>query len=215
MKQLYIILLIALTGCQFKKDNNPQSNPNGENTILRKETQVFGDSLNVVYEYHGDTIIQNRIDLKGTNDDGFDDSFTVKSVWSTKYTTDLTCSKKLKIDQDGVEFHFCLDDVIQKVTTDIITSDQDGLVDQLTKNKDELINIKNGKADSTLTETYYLTFDLLRTIDFSVVDNKTKSRIKKVRIEQYETDFSGGRNYYFIGDKKDTLARFDVNEWMR
>jgi hypothetical protein len=114
-----------------------------------------------------------------------------------------------------VDFYFCLDDVIQKVTTDINTSDQPGLVHRLTKNKAELINIEHGKADSLLTETYYLTFDLLRTIDFSIVDNKTKSKIKKVRIEQYETDFSGGHNYYLIGDKKDTLARFDVNEWMR
>jgi hypothetical protein len=211
MKHLYIILTISLIGCQLKTDKQPDE----EDAVLKKETQIFGDTLKVVYEYHGDTVIQHRIDLKGITDDGFDNSFTVKSVWTTKNATDLTCSKKLKIKQDGVEFYFCLDMAIQKVTTDINTSDEPGLIDRLTKSKTELINIENGKADSLSTETYYLTFDLMRTIDFSIVDNKTKSKVKKVMIEQYETDFSGGRNYYLIGDKKDTLARFDVNEWMR
>ncbi|MBS1979275.1 MAG: hypothetical protein JST46_18035 [Bacteroidetes bacterium] len=215
MRYFYIILTITLTSCQVKTDNNPQSDRDEDDMILRKEAEVFGDTLKVIYEYHGDTVIQHRIDLKGTTDDGFDNSFTVKSVWSTKNTTDLTCSKKLKIKQDGVHFYFCLDDVIQKVTRDINTSDQPGLVDRLTINRAELINIKNGEADSLLTETYYLTFDLLQSIDFSIVDTKTKSKVKKVRIEQYETDFSGGNIYYLIGDKKDTLARFDVNDWIR
>ncbi len=212
MKHLCIILTIALIGCQ---DKHSKSDLDEETTVSRKETQVFGDTLKVVYEYHGDTVIQHRIDLKGITDDGFDNSFTVKSVWSTKNTADLTCSKKLKINQGGVEFYFCLNDAIQKVTTDINTSDEPGLIDRLTESKAELMDIENGKIDSLTTETYYLTFDLLRTIDFSIVDIKTKSKIKKVRIELYETEFSGGRNYYLIGDKKDTLASFDVNEWMR
>ncbi len=211
MKLLYtLILILVLIGCKSKSDNGAE--PKSED---RKTTKVYGDSLKIVFEYRGDTVIQNRIDLKGTSDDGFDSSFSIKSIWSTKLVSDLNCKQKLRLNQDNIDFTFCLKDAIQKIEMDIKDSEEKPwILDGLKKIKNDLVLIRNGETDSLSMRTYYLTFDLLRNIDFSIYHNEQNSKIEKVSIEKYETNFSGGYNYYLINKQNDTIARFDVNEWM-
>jgi len=217
MKYLYFLLIIlTLIGCQSKSKTDLQTKLNDSDTTARIETKVYGDSLKIIYEYRGDTIIQNRIDLKGTSDDGFDNSFTVKSIFSTRMAAELNCTKELKLNQDGVDFIFCLNDAIEKIEKDIIKfSDKHWRVESLNEIKNDLTAIKKGETDSLSMRTYYLTFNFLRDIDFSIYDNDKKVKVEKVRIERYETNFSGGRNYYLIDRKNDTIAQFNVNEWMR
>ena len=160
MKFSQLIIGLVLIGCKPSNDSHSDSGEVSQNS--RTEEKVFGDSLKIIYEYFGDTVIQNRIDLKGTTDDDFDNSFIVTST-----------------------------DAIRKVDNDINESLDDlGTLDRLNPIKVELKKIKNGALDSLSTERSYLTFDLLRTIDFSVYDRKTKSNLSKVRVEQYETNFS-------------------------
>jgi len=213
MKNFYIILIILLTGCQLKTGEQEKSESH-EDLIPRKGVEVFGDTLKIVYEYHGDTVIQYRIDLKGGADDGFDASFTVKSVWRVKKGIELDCSKTLTLTQGKIDFIFCLNDVIQQIMKEIETSEGRDLKD-LNAVKGELVNIRNGSADTLTFKTYRFTFDLLQKIDFSIIDTRTKSKVKKVWIEQYDAGFAGGYNYLLIGDKGDTLASFEVNDWMR
>ncbi len=215
MKFFYTILILSLLGCQSKNKIDSTTELKKINSINRDETKIFGDSLKIIYEYRGDTVIQTRIDLKGTSDDGFDNSFTIYSIWSTKIATELNCEQKLILVQNKVEFTFCLNDVMRKVEIDIENSDEKPWrLDGLNKIKSDLKLIKKGEIDKLSVRTYYFTFDLLRNINFSIYENETKSSVKKVRIERYKTNFSGGRNYYLIDMKKDTIARFDVNEWI-
>ena len=216
MKHYFIILLSLITiSCQSKgKSEKPIQSEQVEDKY-RTETKVFGDSLKIIYEYRGDTVIQKRIDLKGTSDDNFDNSFNVISVWSTRMASELNCNQIFKLEQEGVEFNFCINDIISKIENDIIKySDKPWKIDRLKNLKKELVDIKDGKLEKLSQRTYYLTFDLIREINFSAYDIESKTNVDKVRVEKYETNFSGGRNYYLINKENDTIARFDVNEWM-
>ena len=220
LKKTFIIALniLILIGCQSKTKKELTTDRKTIPTKNRIETKVFGDSLKVVYEYRGDTIIQNRIDLKGTSDDSFDSTFIVISVWSTRTTSDLKCLEELKLIVDGIELKFCYADIFNKIDADIKKAEETGepwKVDSLNKTKTKLLNYKhNGKEDLKEIKEYFQ-FSLLREIDFSAYDNQTNSMVQKVRIEKYETSFSGGRNYYFLNNANDTIARFDRTEWMR
>lgn len=216
MKLFIITILITTIGCRSESKDDSQFKKREIDTTVRVETKIFGDSLKIVYKYCGDTVIQHRIDLKGTSDDDFDNSFTVKSVWSTKYGTDLKCSQKLQLYHGGYNFTYCLNSVIQKIESDIENSkEKPWAMEGLHELKNELMEIKSEQADSLSMVSYYLIFDLLRNVDFSIYETETKNNIEKVLIEQYITDFSGGRNYHLIDRKNDTVALFQINEWMR
>ena len=214
---LLILLTIISLGCQSKeKLENVSEGVLIQKELYRTETKVFGDSLKVIYEYRGDTVYQKRIDLKGTSDDNFDSSFDVMIVWSTLRTSELQCDQILKLDQDNVEFNFCLNDVITKIENDIIKySNNPWKIMDLERLKTELYDFKRGHLEKLDQINYYLNFDLVNEIAFSAYDSETETNVEKVRIEKYETSFSGGRNYYLINNQNDTIARFDVNEWMR
>jgi len=180
------------------------------------ETKFFGDSLKIIYEYKGDTVLQKRIDLKGIWDDDFDSSFNIMSIWSTRMTSELNCSQTFKLNQNNIEFNFCIEDVITKIENDIKKyAEKPWEIKNHEKLKKELLQIKSGKLKKLTQRTYYLTFNLIREINFSVYNNETKSNAEKVRIENYQTDFSGGKNYYFINKGNDTIAKFSVNEWIK
>ena len=214
-KLIFIGLTITLFGCQSKINNNQQSTQIID-TIVRIDTVTYGDSLRIIYKYCGDTVIQNRIDLKGVKDDGFDNSFTVKSIWATKYPVALDCSKKISLSVDSIEFVFCFQDALKYTENKIKKSIEEPWISKgLKKIKQELIAINNNEIDSFSFNTYILVFSWLRNIDCSIYDYKTQSEIKKVRIENYETEFSGGYNFFFISTYNDTIAQFYVNEWIR
>lgn len=220
MKKTITILLtlLILLGCQTKtKKELTTHEVSAHQNEIQKRTKVFGDSLKIEYQYRGDTVIQKQIDLKGTSDDNFDSSFTIVSVWSTKTTSELNCNDEFKLTVDNVDFKYCYEDVFDKIEQDIIRAKEKKepwQVEGLKKTKEKLVNYKKGKeVDMGWIGRYYI-FDLLREIDFDIYDNQKKSQIEKVRVEKYETDFSGGRNYYFLNKKNDTIVRFDVNEWI-
>lgn len=220
LKKTIVIALniLILIGCQSKTKKELIIDDKSIPTKNRTETKVFGDSLKVIYEYRGDTIIQNRIDLKGTSDDNFDSSFTVISIWSTRATSVLICSDEIKLTLDGIDFKYCYADIFNKIDNDIKKAkqnDEPWKVDGLSETRNEFLNYqRDGKEDLNKIKEYFL-FALLREIDFSAYDNQTKSKVQKVRIEKYETDFSGGRNYYLLSKADDTIARFNRTEWMR
>src|SRR5690606_2328320 len=113
------LTILILIGCQSKTkkeliiDEKPIVNEN------RTETKFFGDSLKVISEYRGDTIIQKRIDLKGTSDDNFDSSFTTTSVWSTRATSILKCADEIMLTVDVINFKFSYEDIFNKIDENI------------------------------------------------------------------------------------------------
>jgi|GEM_PF-5092764 len=212
---IIVFFIIALFGCQSKNDKIQETSQIVD-TIVRRDTVTYGDSLRIIYKYIGDTVFQKRIDLKGVEDDGFDNSFSVKSIWSTMYPTELDCTRKLKLSVDSIEFEFCIQDALKYTVGEIIKAvNKPWISSDLEKTIQELIAFKNYKIDSLTIDTYRLTFEFLRNIDCSIYDYETNLKVDKIRIEKYETEFSGGYNYFLISNEKDTIARFHINEWMR
>jgi hypothetical protein len=209
-------LTVIVISCQSKMTSEKNIEFVFPDKKYGTETKFFGDSLKIIYEYKGDTVLQKRIDLKGIWDDDFDSSFDIMSIWSTRMTSELNCSQNFKLNQNNVEFNFCIEDVIDKIENDIEKyAEKPWLIKNHEKLKKELLEIKSGKLKKLTERTDYLTFELIREINFSVYDNETKSNAEKVRIENYQTDFSGGRNYYFINKGNDTIAKFSLNEWIK
>lgn len=183
----------------------------------RVQSKTYGDTLKVEYQYHGDTVIQNRVDLKGVIDDNFDNSFTVISIWSTKQTSQLSCDEKLQLTLDYVDYQFCFQDVLDQLDKDIVKAKvKNDLidVDGLKEIKTDLTNYRNGQEiDLEFFGNSYL-FDLVREINSQLYDNKNKTKIDKINIEDYQTNFSKGKNYYFFNQSNDTIAVYNRLEWM-
>ena len=94
LKKIVVIALniLILIGCQSKSKRELIIDKKSIVKDNRTETKIFGDSLKVISEYRGDTIIQERINLKETSDNNFDSSYTTISVLSTRATSRLECS---------------------------------------------------------------------------------------------------------------------------
>ena len=184
---------------------------------IRKETKVFGDSLKIDYEYRGDTVIQKRIDLKGVLNDNFDNSFTVVSVFSRKEKSKLLCSDKFKITIDNIDFQYCYEEIFSKLESDVIKykeSDEPWKLEGLNETKRKIIEYKNGgKPDLRWIKRNYI-FNLIRELDFEIYDNRNNSEVKSIIIEKYETDFSGGHQYYFLNKDNDTIAKYNIRDWI-
>ena len=219
MKNIYLIFIVFsfLTGCisETKREAIEKLKPLVIEDKIQSKT--FGDTLKVEYEYRGDTVIQNRIDMKGVNDDNFDSSFTVISIWSTKHTSRLSCENKFKLTLDHIDYQFCFQDVLDQLDKDITEAKfKNDLMDAegLGEIRTDIINYSNGKdIDLEFFGNSYL-FDLVREINSELFDNKTKVKIDKINVEDYETNFSKGKNYYFLDRKNDTIAVYNRLEWM-
>ncbi len=220
MKKIVVIALniLILIGCQSKSKRELIIDKKSIVKDNRTETKIFGDSLKVISEYRGDTIIQERINLKETSDNNFDSSYTTISVLSTRATSRLECSDKITLTIDGIVFKFCYRHIFKKIDNTIKKAkeeDEPQKVDRLIETKNKFLNYKrNDNEDLSRIKEFFL-FELLREIDFSAYDNQTKATVQKVRIVKYDTNFAGGRTYYLITKTNDTIARFDRTEYIR
>lgn len=184
----------------------------------RTETKFFGDSLKVISQYRGDTIIQERIDLKDTSNSNFDSSYTTISVWSTRTTSDLKCFDKITLTIDRIDFKFCYGDIFKKIDNNIKKAKEEDLpqrVDRLIETRNKFLDYKQNEQEDLSEIKEFFLFKLLREIDFSAYNNQTKATVQKIRIVKYDTKFAGGRTYYLITKTNDTIARFDRNEYIR
>ena len=88
LKKIFIIsaFICFLIGCASESKREVQEALKPFVVKDKKESRTYGDTLKIMYEYRGDTVIQNIIDLNGITDDNFDSSFTAISIWSTKKT---------------------------------------------------------------------------------------------------------------------------------
>ncbi|WP_152023909.1 hypothetical protein [Dokdonia sp. PRO95] len=220
MKKTFIIAIniLILVGCQSKiKNELTTESPSVQLNEIRKETKVFGDSLKIVYEYRGDTVIQERIDLKKISEDNFDDSFTVVSVFSRKEKSNLSCTEIFKMTIDSMDFQYCYDDIFSKLEADLLTAknaDKPSKVEGLNETKRKIIDYKNGtKTDLKWIKRHFV-FDLILDLDFDIYDNKNRSEIESIIIEKYETNFSGGHQYYFLNKERDTIVTYNIRDWI-
>jgi len=206
IKFLFIILASVLLSC----------NSRNKAVVKRTETKLFGDSLKIDYTYIGDTIYQKRTDLKGAKADGSDNSFDVKSVWTTLKSSDLDCAQKIKISKNELDYIFCLEPVFK------LTQKQLKNRTEIKWNKDsiaylykQLLQIKNAELDTITSTNYYMIYHFIRNTDYVIYDQNTEKKVSKIRVENYEATYSGGHIYYLISKDRDTLARYNLNDWMK
>lgn len=216
-----------------------KSELNGETETLQEEikqtnyfenvskVKVFGDSLRIEYEVYGDSIIQHRIDLKGTEDDGFDNSYTVTSIWKDRISGLENCDSELKVIWDSLEFRFSTNEVIEHYnnlikqagpwrgeTTDTLNYFNQKIFG-LQKLKNEIEKNKKKKTLELQIIPMYFPFELSEKLQFKVIDLRTNETISKIIREKYNTEFSGGRNYYLVNTKNDTIGRVHKNDYMK
>ena len=203
---LIFILIFSLFSCKSKN----------EKLVRRTETKLFGDSLKIDYTYIGDTIYQKRTDLKGKKDDGFDNSFEVKSVWSTKETSDLNCEQKVKISNRYIDYIFCLDDVLKQTQKELNNRTEiKWSKDSILKLQKELLQIERAERDTLSSDNFFMIYNFVRNLDFIIFDQVSNSKVQKVRIENYKTKFAGGHIYYLINKQQDTLASYNLLDWSK
>ena len=202
MRNIILIFFVFLFGCQ-----------SNTKTIKTTKTKIFGDTLKIEYTYIGDTVYQKRTDLK-KKQGVFDNNFDVKSVWNTKTASFLNCEQKIKITKAQLDYIFCLDAVLEQSQKELVRKTE------LNWNKDsilflqkELLKIEKGELDSVSSQNYFMIFNLIRNIPFTIYDQKTKTNVSKISIENYTTPFSGGHIYYLINKKHDTLAKYHFQDW--
>lgn len=143
MKTLRFYSLILFASILGACSNTPQAkekacltiNTNHFPNIIKVEQ--YGDTMRLEVEKRGDTLVKHYIDLKGTSDDNFDNSFSA------------TCTYER------------------------------------------------------------------RNVDSIVVVEKKKLRIQAILIENYITEFSGGKYFYFITQSGDTVLDHHFREWIR
>lgn len=216
-----ILILLIFIGCKSQEENEKVQNKTNKDEILnRTETKIYGDSLKIIYKYSGDTIFQDQIDLKGTSDDNYDSSLKITTIWSTRKMKELNCPKKLSLPQKNMIFDYCLSDVINKIEDDIKKSkEKPWNLNRLEKLKNELVQIDKGNRDSLSFKSFHLNFLLLKNVEFSAYDKKSKRKASKIRVGKYLTKFSsgnssGGTHYYFLTKENDTIAEFRIREWI-
>lgn len=229
---IYILLIGIMISCtsesqsEGKIENTKEEFKQTNHFENISKVEVFGDSLRIEYEVYGDSIIQHRIDLKGTEGDGFDDSYTITSVWSDRISDLESCNSELKIIWDSLDFRFCTKEVIEHYNnlieqaepwkgepTDTLNFfNQEILRLQELKNQ---IEKKKKKIIQLETMPIYLPFELSEKLQFKAIDLRTNDTISKIIREKYTTEFSGGRNFYLVNQKNDTIGRVHKNDYMK
>jgi hypothetical protein len=203
---LPIIILLSFFSCKTKN----------EEIVRRTETKLFGDSLKIDYTYIGDTVFQKRTDLKGKGDDGLDNSFDVRSIWKTLKAADLNCDNKIKITKRQLDYIFCLDDLIANTQKQIKNRTEiKWNKDSILKFQMELLQIKNGQRDTVSSNNFFMIYHFIRDLGFIVFDQETQTNVNTIRTENYETNFSGGHIYYLINKEQDTVAKYNLSDWMK
>jgi len=200
------MVLLGFISCKTKNNE----------LVKRTETKLFGDSLKIEYTFIGDTIYQKRTDLKGKSDDGFDNSFDVKSVWKTKNTSYLECDQKIKFTKRDLDYIFCLDDVLAQTQKQLNNrTEVKWIKDSILSFQKKLLKIDNAEKDSISNPNFFMIFNFVRNLDCIIYDNHSKTKVQKIRIENYETKFAGGHIYYLINKNNDTLAKYNLSDWMK
>lgn len=202
MKHYFILLIILISffGC------------NSKNSATQKRTEIkhFGDSLKIEYVYSEDTVFQNRTYSKGDKVT----HFKVKSIWSTLLSENLDCERKIKFVKNNINYTFCFKDVLSQTKKQLKNQTEPKWhIDDVGFLKEELTLIQKGEMDTVSNTNYYMLYHFIKNLDFVIFDQKSQSNIEKIRMENYQSDFSGGHIYYLINKKQDTIAKYNFQDW--
>lgn len=210
-----LITLIGLAACDDstrKAESISEShNVNHFSNVI--QAREFGDTIRIEIEKRGDTLIKHYIDLKGVANDNFDNSFNVICTYHEK-PNDTTIKSTFYVSFMDFRFYFDRGEIISYC---------DSIMKSLTSAYDKEFGIKyyDNLKYHALTENksdiIYLNVEpeLIDKFNCSIVNIKTKEKPKSILIENYQTEFSGGINYYLLTNKGDTIELFHKSEYIK
>jgi len=198
-----ILLLTFLLGCnQTKKQNQ-----NNKTIVTSDTTKNEDDSLILTVEKHGDTVYKHFIDPDSTKGDKFDDSYHVKSIYKT-IPNNVNLTSNLFFIEDDYKVFFNPEEVINYCDKSISMIKKG---ENLDYNEKSFEALRQFAASCLAGQEKANPFDydwlpaLLINCKFSIINTKTYEKPKAVLVEYYRTEFSGGKNFYLVTQKGDTL----------
>lgn len=169
------------------------------------KVEQYGDSVRLEVEKSGPTLIKHYIDLKGTKDDGFDNSYNVTCNYET-IKNDTTINSNCFFVEGNYKLYFNQQQIIQycdSIIQHLKSNDWDR--DVVKPPYQELKKYALRKSNSyPLDKMQELVFNM----NCRIVDVKTKEVPKLILVEFYKTEFSAGKNFYIINSKGDTTDWF-------
>ena len=214
-KFIYIwTVFLGLTACNnSNKLNEVSSNVKKENNISNViKVQQFGDTLKIVTERQGSTIIKHYIDLKGTKGDNFDNSYTATLNYKEVVNDTTICSNFFLVVNDYKIYFdpkkivpYC-DSIIKTLRSDYDRENTKPYYENLRK-----------RALNKKTNLRYFTEEpeLIEKFNFKIINQKTKEKPKSILIEYYKTEFSGGKNFFVLTLKGDTVGLFNHMDYIK
>lgn len=218
MKQIatnLLLLLLLMTACQVEKNAKTS-------TLVRVETQ--GDSIRIETEVRDCITLKRVIDLKGTSDDGFDNSYEVYLSYEERKNQNLS-SAYYKFTIRNYTFSFNTEEVInfcekrqEKIEEQGFGNNHKERIEWVFAEKfgncNVLVKEKEIKDEIHPADLDFWKVELINHCNYSVIDDNNE-RPKSILIEHYETSFSGGRNLLVLTAKNDTLELLNHNDWMK
>lgn len=207
-----ISILILFSSCIQSTKQQTDKRP-----LTSSDTAVqYEDSLDVVIERHGDTVYKHFINPDSTKSDKFDNSYNVKSVYKT-IKNDTTIKSDLFFIEDDYKVFFEPADIISFCESSIKDLKKGKHLDYEEKN---FIELKSYAKSYLSGQNIKYPFDydwlpaLLLNCKFFIVNMKTNGVPRAIIIEYYRTEFSGGKNFYLLTPKGDTLNFFHDMDWI-
>ncbi|HWB63237.1 MAG TPA: hypothetical protein VG603_07005 [Chitinophagales bacterium] len=216
---LITLVLAGFTACQTNHsdsltqgakpvtDSFPNRNIHYPNLI---SSQTFGDSIRLEVEKRGDTLIKHYIDLKGTADDNFDDSYDATCTY--RYIANGP-SPQDAYQLNALQYRFLFDSKAIGLwcdsVVDKIASDPDSRIEK--KNVYYLQKVVRNKLQG---DYYFVLPELLEHFAPHIERTDNGPEPLGVLVEYYSTEFSGGKNYSIV-TAHDTTNFIHHNDYMR
>lgn len=206
-----IVIVILISSCNQSNESKSDKIQTPSDTAVKVD-----ESLDLLIAKHGDTVYKHFIDPDSTKGDNFDDSYNVKSVYKT-IKNDTTIKSNLFFIEDEYKVFF--------EPTEII-SFCDNSINEIKKGKsfdfDEksFVQLKSFAKSYSSGQGVKYPFDydwlpaLLLNCKFYIINIKSGQRPKAMIIEYYNTEFSGGKNFYLLTPKGDTLSFIHDMDWI-
>lgn len=178
---------------------------NGNQFYGVDKVEVFGDSLRIETEIHGDSIIKHYIDLKGISDDGFDNSFNVTIVIREEITIPpINCLDKYTFEYNQFLVSLCKEE-LKSIDIDR---------PYLRKGIDSLYLDRNIKIHPQSTYNEFI-LSYIGTLNYQIIQIETNDTIPKLLKGDFRTEFNGGTVYRVINSENDTIDFMQKIEiWM-
>jgi hypothetical protein len=201
-------LLTTLWSCNLvnSEDKDSKHDNHFPNVI---HVQQFGDTARLEIEKRGDTIIKHYINLKGSANTKFDNSYNSVCTYKERLN-DLTITSDFYLNRNGYLFFFDTDKIILYCDSIIqgINSSNENIKLHFYQNLKRYVLHQEIPTTNILASLTTKDQELFVNFNSKIVDSKTGDKPKSLLIEFYRTEFSGGKYFYIIKNNGDTLELF-------